>query len=279
MSRSLYATFGFRHILRPINTNLKSQGLVPTLRNIIEKCSVGFEVDLPEITKKSLQNDRILLICNHPAQADVLILLAGVPARKKAFLVVMHGLLSILPAINQNLIPVYIAHRIDSRSQHDWKYRLLKKLHSIPEFSPEVAHQKNLKSIALAAQKIDEGSLVGIFPAGGSRNQTFLPGVGYIVKNLKYPAKTNIVMAHVSGTSVWDFLRILPFVKIFFPKFKIKFSQPFLAADVAKDNGRCISQRLQSIYDNWALSLQPVAKVQVTALYLRSLFFFLIFGN
>ena len=278
MPQSLYSTIGFRNILRPINQSLKSEGLSLTLRNIIKKCSRGFDVDLPKTTKKVLKNNRVLLICNHPVQADVLILLAAIPPRKKTFLVVMHGLLSILPAINKHLIPVYISHRIDSESQHDWKMSLLKKIHYVPEYSPEVSHQKNLKSISLASRKIDENSLVGIFPAGGSKNgRDFLPGVGYIIKNLKYPQKTNIVMAHVEGTSTWDFLRIIPFLNKIFPKFKINFSEPLPASDFAGENGRLISEHLQNVYDRWSLPFEPLPKFQVAALYLRSLFFFFLF--
>lgn len=278
MPQSLYSTVGFRKILRPINQSLKSEGLSLTLRNIIKKCSRGFDIDLPEKTKKTLKNDRVLLICNHPAQADVLVLLAALPPRKKTFLVVMHGLLSILPAINKHLIPVYITHRIDCESHHDWKMDLLRKVHFIPEYSQEVSHQKNLKSISLAAQKIDENSLVGIFPAGGSQNgRDFLPGVGYVIKNLKYPEKSSIVMAHVDGTSTWDFLRVIPFLNKIFPKFRINFSEPLPVSDFVGDSGRHISEHLQSVYDRWSLPFEPLPKYQVAALYLRSLFFFFLF--
>jgi 1-acyl-sn-glycerol-3-phosphate acyltransferase len=278
MPRSLYSTFGVQKILRPINHSLKIHGLSPTLKNVVEKTSRGFTINLPKDTAKTLKNDRVLLICNHPAQVDVLLLLASIPPRRKTFLVVMHGLLSILPAINKHLIPVYISHRIDDDDQYDWKYNLFKKIHFVPEYSQEVAHQKNIKSIALAAQKIDEGSLVAVFPAGGSKNKhDFLPGVGHLIKNLKYPQNSKLVMAHVDGTSAWDFLRIIPFVKFFLPKFRADFSEPLEISNFTEGSGREISQKLQQVYDSWSRPYEPLPKFKYATLYLRSFLLFLLF--
>lgn len=278
MPQSLYSTFGVRKILRPINKSLKNHGISETLREIVKKTSSGFTINIPKNTQKILKNDRVLLICNHPAQADVLLLLSAIPRRPKVFIVVMHGLLSILPAINKHLIPVFVSHRLDDGSLKDWKFRLFNKIHFSPQYSNEIAHQKNIKSITLATQKIDEGSLLAIFPAGGTRNgRDFLPGVGHIIKNLKYPDKTKIIMAHVSGTSTADFLRILPFIGKILPKFKIEFSEALNASDFMGDDGRTIAKNLQNVYDRWSLPFYPLPKFQMAALYLRSLLFFLLF--
>ena len=278
MPSSLYSTFGFRSILRPINKSLKNHGISETLREIVKKTSRAFTINISQDTKKVLKNDRVLVVCNHPAQADVLLLLSAIPRRPKVFIVVMHGLMSVLPAINKHLIPVYVARRLDDGSSKDWKFRLFNKIHFSPQYSDEIAHQKNIKSMSLATQKIDEGSLLGIFPAGGSRNcRDFLPGVGHIIKNLKYPEKTKIVMAYVSGTSTWDFLRIFPFVKYFLPKFKLEFSEALNAADFIGDNGRLISLQLQNVYDRWSLPFYPLPKFKKAAFYLRSILFFFLF--
>lgn len=280
MPRSLYSTFGVRRILRPINKSLRNHGISETLREIVKKTSTGFIINISKNTKKVLKNDRVLLICNHPAQADVLLLLSAIPRRPKVFVVVMHGLLSILPAINKHLIPVFVAHRLDDGSVKDWKFRLFNKIHFSPQYSNETAHKKNIKSITLATQKIDEGSLLAIFPAGGSRNgRDFLPGVGHVIKNLKYPKVTKIVMAHVTGTSTFDFLRIIPFVNKFLPKFKIEFSEALNASDFTGNDGRTIANNLQNVYDRWSLPFYPLPKLKMAALYLRSLLFFLLFRS
>jgi len=101
--------------------------------------------------------------------------------------------------------------------------------------------------------------------------------VGHLIKNLKYPEKTKIVMAYVSGTSTWDFLRIFPFVKYFLPKFKIEFSDPIPADNFNGDNGRLISLQLQNVYDRWSLPFYPLPKFQKAVFYFRSLLFFFLF--
>jgi len=278
MSKSLYTSFLTKRILRPLNREIKRRGLSPVLKSIIDRKSRDFIINLSKDTEEVLKNDRVLLICNHPSQVDVLLLLAALPHRSKTFLIIMHNLVSVLPAVNKHLIPVYIGHRIDSETPHNWKQKLFEKIHFSPEYSPDVAHKKNIKSISLATRKIDEGSLVAMFPAGGSKNgRDFLPGVGHIVKDLKFPKKTKIVMAYVSGTSTWDFFRLIPFLDRFLPRFRIDFSQAFPSTSFSGDSGRKISQSLQRVYDNWSLPFEPLPKFQKAALYLRSFFLFLLF--
>jgi hypothetical protein len=98
-----------------------------------------------------------------------------------------------------------------------------------------------------------------------------------MIKNLKYPEKTKMVMAHVRGTSGWDFLRILPLVGRILPKFIIDFSEPILASNFAGDNARFVAQNLQNTYYRWALVFEPLPKIQTVALYLRSILLFVIF--
>lgn len=86
-------------------------------------------------------------------------------------------------------------------------------------------------------------------------------------------------MAHVSGTSIWDFFRIIPFLRKFFPKFKIQFAEPIKATNLSGVDGRQISTNLQTIYYHWSIPLKPLPKFQSAALYLRSILFFLFFKN
>lgn len=278
MPCSLFNTLGFHQVLQPVDRKIKKRDLSSVLKEIIQKSCRDFQINLPGNSKKVLKKDGVLLICNHPAQAEVLLLLAAIPKRSNFFLVIMHGILSILPSADKHLIPVYISHRLDDQQKPDWKYNLLKKIHFIPEYSQEVAHQKNIQSINLAAEKIDNSSLVAIFPAGGSENKhDFLPGVGYIVKSLKHPQKSHLLMAHVSGTSSWDFLRLIPFFNKFLPKFRIDFSEPSSLDTFSTGTGREISFQLQQYYDSWSRPYEPLPKFKYAALYLRSFLLFLIF--
>lgn len=278
MPRSLYTTFGVRKILRPVDHSLQTKGISRTFKKIIKKVSRDFIIDLPEDTKKVLKKDRVLVICNHPFQADVLLLLAALPQRSDTYLVIMHHLLSVLPSIDKHLIPVYISHRVNSHSKSDWKLNLLKKIHFSPDYSKETAHQKNVQNIVLATQKIDQGHLLCLFPAGGTENRRdFLPGVGHIINNLQKPKRTKLVMAHVSGTSAWDFFRLIPLINRFLPRFKINFSKVFTASEFSLADPKNTAKNLQGFYDRWSEQFKPLPKFQHAALYLRSFLLFLIF--
>jgi len=278
MPRSLYTTPGVRKILRPLDQNLRIHGISKTFKNLIQKVSRDFIIHIPSKTQKVLKSERVLVICNHPSQADVLLLLAALPPRPDIFLVIAHRFLSILPSIDKHLIPVYITHRISEFSKPDWKFNLLKKIHFSPEYSKEIAHQKNLDNIALATKKIDQGHLLCLFPGGGSESgRDFLPGIGHLIKNLECPQKTKLVMAYVNGTSTLDYFRVIPFVNKFLPKFKIDFSDPLDIKNFNYGSGREISQKLQQVYDHWARPYEPLPKFQNVALYLRSFLFFLLF--
>ena len=243
-------------------------------------CSPNYPIKTPANTEKVLKNEKVLLICNHPSQAEVPILLASIPPRENVFLVAMHGLVSILPAINKYLIPVYISHRIDNKKQHDWKFKLFKKIHTVREYSKKTAHEKNIKSILSAAKKIDEGGLVSIFPTGGIKKCTeFLPGVGHIIKNLKSVEETHIVMAHVQNTSTWDYLRIIPLVRLLFPKFKIIFSEPLSAKEYFGENAKEIAKNLQHAYERWASSAVAKPNLKRAYLYVRTFIMYLFFKN
>lgn len=278
MPRSLYTTFGVRRILRPVNHSLKIHGISRTFKRILKKLSRDFIIDLPSDTKKTLKKDKVLVICNHPSQVDVLLLLAALPHRSDIYLVIMHRLLSILPAIDKHLIPVYISHRINDFSKPDWKFNLLRKIHFSPEYTKEIAHQKNIKNIALATKRLDQGHLLCLFPAGGSENgKDFLPGVGFVINNLKDAKNTKLVMAHVGGTSTWDYLRLIPFISRFLPRFRINFSGVFSASDFSLNNPKMTAKNLQDHYENWSEQFKPLPKFQHVALYLRSFLLFLIF--
>lgn len=252
MPRSLYSTFAFHHFLRPINQRLKLHGPSRTFNQIVRQLSRHFIVNLPPSTLQTLQHQPVLLVCNHPSQAEVLVLLAALPPRKNIFLIAMDGLASVLPAIKRYIIPVHISHRVGDHARFDWKFYLFSKLHSSVQYPAALAHQKNIASITKAATQINQGSLVAIFPAGGSENgRDFLPGVGHLIKNLHQPHQVSLVMAHVRGTSSWDFFRPLPLVKYFLPSITIDFSLPQPISRIRGATGRAIASHLQQVYDHW----------------------------
>jgi len=243
-------------ILTKVNQEIIEKGVAKTFKNILEKTKTrvvikGYDQKLKKIFKK----ERIIIISNHPAEIDVLLILSTWQKRKDKYLVANHGFLGLLPAIDKHIIPVFITHRIYEAKRDKWKLDLLRKLHFSEVFSKEESHQKNIESINLAAEKVNQGGLVTIFPMAGEENNKFLPGIGHIIKNLKYK-NTKIVMAYIRGTSTWDYLRIIPLFNRLMPKISINFSRTMEIKSLKASEPKEIAKELETIYKNWLLSLE-----------------------
>lgn len=278
MPRSLYHHPIAHYFLKKVNNGLQKNGLSQTFKSIADEYSRGFIINSSPQTLNSLQHDPLILICNHPSQAEVFLTLGALPPRQNIFMISIHNLLGIIPALDKHLIPVYINHRLETQNKFDWKTKLLNFFHYSPVFSKNEAHQKNIDSIKLAAQKIDQNSLVIIFPAGGTDNgRDFLPGVGYLVNQVKKYRQAKIVFAHASGTSTFDFLRLLPFVDKLMPDFKIEFSPVYSLSDFRYANPKISARQLQGAYDHWSTPFYNLPAGKAFALYLRSILFFLLF--
>ncbi len=280
MPGTLYHNFIAHYFLKKVHSRIKKYGLSPAFKSIADQFSRGFIINASSQTKDSLKKDPVILICNHPSQAEVFLTLGSLPSRQNVFLISIHNILGLVPALDKHLIPVYISHRLNSQSKLDWKTKLLKFFHFSPEFSQKEAHQKNIDSINIAAQKIDQNSLVVIFPAGGTDNgRDFLSGVGYLAGAVKNYSQTKVIFAHTSGTSTFDIFRLLPLVDKFMPDFKIEFSTPYPLSEFYHSNPKVITSKLQTEYDRWSLPFYTLPKCRSFVLYLRSLLFFLLFRS
>jgi hypothetical protein len=218
-------------------------------RAIISKIKI--KVKDRDLVEDSLKNKPTLIISNHPSQAEVLILLGLLEKREDAYLIADHSFLKLLPSLDKHIIPVYINHRLTGKQKDNWKFWLLTKFHKSECFSKEVAHQKNIESIDLATQKINQGGLVIIFPAVGENKGKFLCGVGNIIKDLTSPAKVNLVMVHVEGTSTLDYLRLIPGFNRILPTIKFNFAKPVSLTKFKGTDAKVITQNLEDFYYLW----------------------------
>ncbi|KKR68134.1 MAG: hypothetical protein UU09_C0015G0001 [Microgenomates group bacterium GW2011_GWA2_40_6] len=243
------------NLFRRTNQDVASRGYAAAMNSVLSRTNSQLVVKgLTPSLKKTLSHNRVLLISNHPNQAEVLAILAALPQRSDYYLVANHKFFSILPAIDHHLIPVYIDHQ--STEKHvSWKLRLFKKLHYHADLDKTIAHQKNIDSIALASQKLSAGALVQIFPVIKDATKEFSPGVGYLLKNSQSISKTQVVMIHVAGTSDLDYLRLLPFVGKFLPPFEITFSHAYSASDFIAETGQATANNLEITYRAWFSSV------------------------
>jgi hypothetical protein len=227
----------------------KDKGMIEVMRMIVAS-SGGKLVVKNKTTQldKVLKNNKVLVICNHPAQADVPILLSNLVPRDDAYIVASHHYLNLLPNVDKQVIPVYITHRENSNG---WKFRLLNRLNPVKIHSQNEAHQKNIESINRATQKINDGGLVVIFPATKEKYDHFMAGVGHIIKNLKIPTDVEIVMAYVEGTSAKDYFRLIPYLNKVMPALRLTFSETYPASEVWDNDARISSKNLEKRYLDW----------------------------
>jgi hypothetical protein len=255
MPGSLYYSFLGRRILRPINQKIVSSGYNAAFRLVLKKTnSQLITKGLNPSLKKTLQSNRVLLISNHPGQAEVLAILAALPQRSDYYLIASHSFFSILPAFDRHLIPVYVSHSF--LGEHvSWKLKFFNKFHHHPNLDQVMAHQRNIDSIALASQKLSKGALVQIFPVINDTTYEFSPGVGFLLKNSQSILKTKVIMIHVAGSSDFDYLRLFPFLGKLLPPFKITFSPVYPASGFVAVTGRKTAKNLEITYRAWVDSI------------------------
>lgn len=257
MAASLYNSFLTGAILKRIDKEVVDLGIPEAMRRLLIKTNTKLSIrNINAEVRKTMQNGPTLVICNHPAEADVLVLLSSLQKRDDAYLVANHSFMNILPSMDKQIIPVYMNHRIVENYHLDkWKLRFFRKIHHSEHYCADEAHKRNIASISSATQKIDNGGLVAIFPAAASKDGKFSPGVGHMVKNLKNPAKVKVLMAYVQGTSNLDYLRAIPFIGKLMPTIKISFSMPISLSDFWGESAREIASNLEKRYLEWTSSI------------------------
>lgn len=237
-------------MLKKVDADVKANGMVEAMHNLI-KPMVKLVVKNRENIKSTLKNEPVIVISNHPSQAEVLVLLGLLEKRDDAYLIADHSFLDILPSVNKNIIPVYINHRLECKQKDSWKFKLFTTFHQSESFCQEEAHQKNIASINLATEKVNRGGLVMIFPAAGEMGGKFLSGLGYMIKNLKNPKKVKIIMVDVKGTSTLDYLRIIPWIGKLFPKVYITFAGSITADKFVAPEAKETALNVENKYYAW----------------------------
>lgn len=221
-----------RRIIKYTNTRLEIIGLNPKLHEILAKKGV-------------------VIVANHPFEAETITLIASLPSRKDAFLIVNTMFTGLGNSIDKHLIPVYIRHH----KNHKAKKRLLKKImdtfHPQAEYSPDVEHKKNIININKASQIVRKGGLVIIYPGRRSTDGKWFDGVGYLIKGVGKVKNTYIVQVYSEGTSNWDYLRLHPFMGKILPKVKIYFSQAFPLDKFISVDAKEIKNKLENNYIKW----------------------------
>lgn len=245
-----------RRIFRKIDEDIAKLGLQTALKKVVDSCGGVETSGLNDKTIEVLKKGPVLLISNHPSQAEVLVIMSCLPKRDNVNLIASHSFLNVIGNFDKYIIPVYIDHRqARNKKTEEWKLAIFKMFHRPESFQQEESHRKNIESISLAAKKINGGELVVIFPISGENDGHFFPGVGYIAADIINPA-TKLVMAYVSGTSSKDYLRPFKIFNRFLPKIRVQFSDPKDIDLFRAETPRNSAQKIEETYYQWLETLK-----------------------
>lgn len=257
-----------------LDKNISEIGVVLAMRKFINKCNTEIVIKSNKKIDLVLEKLSGVVVANHPAEADVLAILSAIKNRKDVFLIINSQFSNLVPTLNNHLIPVYISNRITKNLWGQIKFQFLFRFKKIKKYSKEEEHQKNIESISMAIEKVNNGGLVIIFPSGGNDKHGWFNGVGHLIHGIKDKEKSFLIRAHIEGTSIWDYLRILPLMGRFLPKFKISFANPLSIDKIKMDDPKQTTVELENNYWKWISSVKLWTKFNKNYLWLRMLFLF-----
>jgi 1-acyl-sn-glycerol-3-phosphate acyltransferase len=258
-----------------LNKNIAKYGLVRAIKKLIYKYEIRLVVKSSHEIDKILTKASGIVVANHPAEFDVLAILSAIKHRKDVFLIINSKFMKLVPNLDKHLIPIYIHNKSRENFEGRLKSGIFDFFHKTETFSIKEEHTKNIESIDLAIKKIKNGGLVIIFPDGGGKKEWF-NGVGYLIHGIKNKKKTFITRAYINGTSNWDYLRLLPLVNKFLPKFRVSFANPLKVESIKKENPKKTTMFLEEKYWRWRGSVNLWSGLSKNYAWLKTLFLFLI---
>ncbi len=244
--------------IRTVDQDIKRQGFIQAMRNVVKRSQSKLVVHgLSNEVQHILQTKPVIVVANHPNEAEVIALIASLPDRKDVYLIVNARMMGVVKPIDRYLIPVYIEHHHNPYHHNEFLSYLLKTFHPKDILTPEEEHERNIKSIDRAAQIVNRGGLVIIFPGRRSVDGHWFPGVGHLVKNIISRKRTYIVQVFSQGTSWMDYLRLIPFTGFFLPVITMNFAQSLIVNDIWIHNPKKITSILEKMYLAWTKKLIP----------------------
>lgn len=265
-----------KNLINSLNKNISEMGVVMAMKNFIKKCNTKIIIKSNEEIDMVLEKFSGVIVANHPAESDVLAMLSAIKNRKDVFLIINSQLKELIPELDKHLIPVYISNKITENWMGRIKSWFLAKIKKLDKYSKEEEHQKNIESIKLAVEKINNGGLVIIFPSGGDDKHGWFNGIGHLIHGIENKEKSFVIRAHIEGTSNWDYLRLLPLIGKFLPKFKISFANPLRIDQIKKEDAKKTTVELENNYWKWIFSVKLWTKLTKNYAWIRMLFLFFI---
>ena len=197
----------------------------------------------------------MLIVSNHIGVFDSLLLLNKIK-RPDFYLTALATYKAFGGVLAGRTIPIYRKRQLNHKI---YEYPLCLQINGkLPKnYSGEEIRAKNRQSISRAAELINQGKAVSIFPTGSAGKKLagscFKPGAGFLIKQIKNP-KTKLVLAKISGTRMFDLVAYVPLLRrLFFrPRpISITFRRPVLlnrVLDLSQDS-KTITRQLEKRYN------------------------------
>lgn len=182
----------------------------------------------------------VLIISNHNSILDSLVL-GKVIERSDYHFVALAAYSLLGPKISLKAIPIFrkimLNHLI-----FEYPLSLITRNRML-NLNKKIIQEKNRKSIAHAAQIINQGHVVSIFPTGSAGKKVkqleWKPGVGYLVNQINN-RKTQLIFVKITGTRRTNILLFLnPIIRKNFYKIiniSVNFSKPILLSQVVNNS-------------------------------------------
>lgn len=230
---------------------LAMMGLIESTGSRLEICGRKGEV------KRILSNESVLVVANHPYDAEVIPLLAALPLRKDVYVVGTSDFVGMGSNVSNHLIPVYINRHVESENQR-LSVRLGRRFKFGPRPVSEEAQRMNKQAIKDAGQRIREGGMVVLFPEGlRGKGGKWFPGIGWLLNEVRGENEAYFVRVFVQGTSNLDPLRLIPGFGKLFPVLRVTFSKPQRIVSILDEemDPKRFTKKLQGDYQRWSKSL------------------------
>jgi 1-acyl-sn-glycerol-3-phosphate acyltransferase len=239
--------------IKKLDKDMENNNIQTVLKNAVLRSHSKYEIKgLDEQTTDILKNKKVVVVANHPHNAEVLFVMSALPDRKDSYLIIDNRYTGISEKLDKHFIPVYVSHYDKPQKHYPFLEKLVSKYFTIKTFSVEEERKRNIESIKNAADLLQKGGQIVIFPTGGNAtiHDRWFAGIGKI---LKQAGQDEIYIApmYVSGTSNNDLLRLLPFVGVFMPKISITVGKPYKIDSERDEDPVVMTKKIENKYKEW----------------------------
>jgi hypothetical protein len=212
---------------------------------------------LTEKTTKILESMPIVIVCNHPFDSEVILLLGSLPNRKDVTMVGSESQVKMGHQFAKYILKVYTFRQEQEGKNPKLSARVAKYTYRKSSgLSQEKMKQHNREIIKKAASKVNKGEMVVMFPQGTSSKIEWRPGIGYLVSQLAFEKPTFICMAYIANSSNADFLRMIPGLNNILLRPAVTFSKPELfSKEILPSEPKMIASYLEKKYLSWIKTL------------------------